>query len=122
MHDKRPRGASAKDPHFLIVPDGESGHYEGSNFDTDKRFHMLKIAQQAMQILLNENKFKTFLFLERNGKDLQGVKHQHDHVIGIQHFPDTFLEKMQVLFYQIRTPTLSNLEIRTKHYQQFDWL
>lgn len=122
LHDKWPKGASAEDPHFLIIPEGESGHYEGSKFAAEKRFQMLKIAQKAMQILLQEQKYATFLFLERNGKDLQGVKHQHDHVIGIQHFPDTFLGKIRALLRQIYTPTLPHLETRIQHYQQFDWL
>jgi hypothetical protein len=79
---------------------------------------MLKIAQQVMQVLLQETKYSTFLFLERNGKDLQGVKHQHDHVIGIQHFPETFLQKIGALLRQLYTPALSHLDTRIQHYKQ----
>jgi diadenosine tetraphosphate (Ap4A) HIT family hydrolase len=118
LHDKWPKGASAEDPHFLIVPEGESGHYEGSQFSAEKRFQMLKIAQKTMQVLLQEQKYSTFLFLERNGKDLQGVKHQHDHVIGIQHFPETLLQKISTLLRQLYTPALSHLETRIQHYKQ----
>lgn len=122
LHDKWPKGASADDPHFLIVAEGDSGHCDGSKVDEEKRFEMLKIAQKAMQILLQEQKYSTFLFLERNGEHLQGVQHKHDHVIGIQHFPATFLEKMKALLRQIFAPALSHLENRIQHYQQFEWL
>lgn len=121
LHDKWPKGAAAQDPHFLIVPKDESGHCDGSHVSQEKRFHMLKIARKLMQILLQENKFSTFLFIERNGKELQGVQHKHAHVIGIEHFPTSFLDKIKTLFRQVFAPVLSNLADRIHHYQQQDW-
>lgn len=121
LHDKWPKGASATDPHLLIVPEGDSGHCDGMQVSQDKRFNMLKIAQKAMQIFLTE-KFSTLLFLERNGKKLQGVQHKHCHVIGIKDFPNNFLDKLLVLIRQICTPALVNLKDRVQHYSRCDWL
>ena len=120
LHDNRPKGASSTDPHFLIVPKGDSGHCDGSQVSQDKRYHMLRIAQQAMLVFVKE-KYSTFLFLERNGEELQGVQHKHCHVIGIQDFPVSFLDKLRVLMRQVYTPILSNLKDRIPHYQEYDW-
>lgn len=120
LHDKWPKGRSTQDPHFLIVPEGDSGHCDGSKFSEEKRMHMLKIAQKTMQILLQEG-YSTLLFLERNGEKLQGVQHKHCHTIGIQSFPQTFFQKVKAMVHQLYTPALSDLQGRIRHYQQYDW-
>ena len=95
LHDKNPKGATKEDPHFLIVPEGDSGHCDGSQASLQKRLDMLKTAQKAMQFLQDEG-FATLLYLERNGPHLQGVKHKHTHVQGIKAFPEGFFAKLIV--------------------------
>lgn len=100
LYDKYPKGNSSSDPHFLAIPDGDAGHCEGSKISEERRFRLLTIAQSMMKILLGEQKFPTLLLLERNGEKLQGVRHKSVHVLGIEHFPSTFWERIQSLFRQ----------------------
>jgi diadenosine tetraphosphate (Ap4A) HIT family hydrolase len=118
LYDKRPKGASKDDPHFLMVPKGEGGHCDGSEVPEDKRFDMLLTVQKAMNIFLEEG-FSTLLYLERNGSQLQGVKHKHSHVQGIKEFPKSFFAKLMVLIRQIFPSALSeqDLKNRIQHYQ-----
>lgn len=111
LHDNRPRGATKDDPHLLIVPPGVNGHVDGSGVPLEQRKSMLTIAQKTMQVLLEQNKFSTFLLLERNGAQLRGVPHQHMHVIGIQQFPTTFLEKVKVICRQVWAVIASPLSV-----------
>jgi diadenosine tetraphosphate (Ap4A) HIT family hydrolase len=117
LHDNRPRGATKDDPHLLIVPSAVNGHVDGSGVPLEQRENMFKIAQKTMQVLLDQKKFSTFLFLERCGTQLRGVPHQHMHVIGIQQFPATLLEKVKVICRQVWvmiTPALSVEELKTR--------
>lgn len=117
LHDNRPRGATKDDPHLLIVPPGTNGHVDGAGVPPIQRENMFKIAQKTMQVLLEQNKFSTFLLLERNGAQLRGVPHQHMHVIGIQQFPATLLEKVKVIFRQVWVmiaPPLSVEELKAR--------
>lgn len=120
LHDNRPKGATAQDPHLLIVPKGNSGHCDGSKIPSGKRFHLFKIAQTAMKVLQGAG-YSTLLYLERNGTKLQGVQHKTGHVMGIRQFPKSLLAKLWALMRQAYPSTLSaqNLKERIRHYQQF---
>lgn len=122
LHDNRPKGATSTDPHLLIIPEGNSGHCDGSGVPVEKRFQMLKIVQKAMEIFQKLG-FRTFLYLERNGENLQGVKHKHSHVQGIQQFPRTFFAKILVLLRLLYTPALSSkaLTAAITRYQNQQW-
>lgn len=98
LYDNTPKGASKSDPHFLIVPEKEAGHIDGSSVPIEQRRHMLEIAQKVMRSLPD---FGTILYLERNGSKLRGVQHQHINIIGIQSFPKTVLEKIVALIRQL---------------------
>jgi len=121
LHDKWPKGRTVLDPHLLIIPTGDSGHCDGSQVSQDKRFHMLQTAQKVMRILLDEEHFSTLLFREFNGEKLQSVLHKHFHVIGVEHFPDTFLEKILAMMRQLYATALPDLKGRIEHYQKYDW-
>jgi hypothetical protein len=123
LHDHRPKGAEKNDPHFLIVPQGDQGHCDGSKVPISLRLSMLKCVQAAMRIYKNEKLYKTLLYLERNGEQLQGVNHKHSHVQAIREFPESLYAKFRVIMRQFFSPTLSqhNLESRIRHYQRYEW-
>jgi diadenosine tetraphosphate (Ap4A) HIT family hydrolase len=124
MHDNRPKGASVDDPHFLIIPEGNSGHCDGSRVSQKMRMDMFKIAQKAMEVLLQEKgESATLLFLERNGKELQGVQHKHEHVIGTANFPISILEKTRVFLRQLYPSSLSQstLDNKRSHFLEYGW-
>lgn len=118
LHDNRPKGAVKSDPHILIVPEGEAGHVDGSQVSVEMRVDMLSMVQEAMQAFLKEG-YTTLLYIERNGAELQGVKHKHSHAVGIEHFPESFWEKTKSLFRLAWPGALSDtdLENRIKHYR-----
>jgi hypothetical protein len=118
LYDNRPKGATKDDPHFLMVPKGDIGHFDGSEVSKCNRFEMLVTVQKAMKIFLEEG-FSTLLYLERNGSQLQGVKHKHSHVQGIKEFPKSFFAKLKVLIRQIFPSALpeQDLKNRIQHYQ-----
>lgn len=122
LHDLCPKGSASTDPHLLVVPEKEEGHYDGSQVPVQQRFHLLKVIQQAMSIFQQEG-FSTLLYEERIGSKLQGVQHIHSHAKGIAHFPQSFLEKIRTLAGLLWPSTLSSgeLEKKIEHYQKFDW-
>ncbi len=99
LFDHIPKGATRNDPHFLVVPQGNRGHVDGSLVPLNQRKDMLEIAQKVMRSL--PPLFETLLYLERNGAQLRGVQHRHIHVIGIQSFPKTLLQKIVALVRQL---------------------
>jgi hypothetical protein len=118
LHDNRPKGAVKSDPHILIVPEGDAGHVDGAQVSVKMRVDMLSMVQEAMQAFLNEG-YTTLLYIERNGAELQGVKHKHSHAVGVKHFPESFWEKTKSLFRLVWPGALSDtdLENRIKHYR-----
>ncbi|PJD94472.1 MAG: hypothetical protein CK425_11525 [Parachlamydia sp.] len=118
LHDNRPKGAVKSDPHILIVPEDDAGHVDGAQVSVEMRVDMLSMVQEAMQAFLNEG-YTTLLYIERNGAELQGVKHKHSHAVGIKHFPESFWEKTKSLFRLAWPGALSDtdLENRIKHYR-----
>lgn len=122
LHDNRPKGPSINDPHLLIVPEGISGHKDGSSVKIEQRFHMLQTVRKAMKIFLQES-YSTLLFLERNGSQLQGVQHKHSHAMGISEFPQSFFQKICALLRLVWSSALSQDELAKKitHYQGYTW-
>ena len=122
LHDHCPKGRTQKDPHFLIVPEGGTGHSDGSQVSQKQRLHLLQTAQKAMKIL-DQEQYPTFLYLERNGSQLQGVQHKHCHVIGIKKFPESNYEKATAFMRQLWPSRLSKpeLDARIQHYSQYQW-
>jgi len=116
--DNCPKGASQSDPHILIVPEGATGHIDGSEVSIEMRTEMLQMVQQAMQVFLEEG-YTTLLYLERNGEKLQGVKHKHSHAIGIEKFPETFCAKLMSFFRLAWPAKLSETDLkdRVQHYK-----
>lgn len=98
LYDSIPKGNSKDDPHFLVVPNKEIGHVDGSRVSPDQRKEMLEITQKVMKVIDN---FKTILYLERNGSQLRGVQHQHLNIIGIQSFPHTTFQKVAAVIRQL---------------------
>lgn len=117
LHDYRSRG-NAQDAHLLIIPKGPEGHFDGSSVPYHTRFELLSIVQKTMQIFLSL-KFSTLLYLERHGKNLRSVPHQHSHVLGILNFPNHFLTKLKTLIQQLNPFVLSQqaLQQRIQNYQ-----
>ncbi len=122
LHDHCPKGRTKQDPHFLIVPQGDRAHEDGSQVSQKQRLHLFQITQKAMRVLDLEQ-YPTFLYLERNGSQLQGVQHKHSHVMGIKKFPESSYEKGIAFIRQLWPSRLSKEELNdcTLHYSQHRW-
>lgn len=113
LYDHRPKGRTKEDPHFLIVPPKEQGHLieqvevQESKL-IDQRTDMLFTMHKCANLLAQEN-FKTILFLERNGPQLQGLTHKTGHVIGVKDFPTTWPAKI-LTFFRLLCPSLLSAE------------
>jgi hypothetical protein len=121
LYDNRPRGATAKDPHLLIIPEGESGHADGSKVPVVQRQEMLAIAQKAMINLSKKMDCSTAIFVERNGEKLRGVHHKSIHLIGIKKFPNTFWEKICAFARQCFASKCHNLSEIIKSLESYNW-
>lgn len=113
LHDNRPKGAVKSDPHILIIPEGDTGHVDGSSVPQEQRLDMLKEVQKAMKIFA-EKGCKTLLYIERNGAKLQGVHHKHSHATGIKQFPETFYEKCVAFIRLAWAGRLSETEMKNR--------
>lgn len=92
------------DIHLLSLFSGYKGHVDGSFVPIVQRARLFFLnASIANRILsknhdedTNQSKFKEMILLERNGKKLRGVDHQHFHLEFIQKFPKTLIEKIRI--------------------------
>lgn len=122
LQDRSPRVVQEGDAHFLIVPQGSSGHQDGSQVSIQQRTDLLILIQQTMNNFV-EKQFKTLIFLERNGPQLRSVPHKHEHLHGVQEFPKTFWGKVKLLWNQIMVTKLTSDELseRIATYQDYQW-
>lgn len=121
LHDNRPKGVSITDPHLLIIPSKKAGHIYSPGETQIQRFQMLLIAQVAMRIFLEQEKYPILLYLKRDGKELQGVQHCHSHVQGIRDYPINFFDLVYAFWRQLFPSALSiqEIEAKTSHYRTY---
>lgn len=113
LYDYRPIG----DPHFLIIPDAETGHRDPFSSSSEQRLDVLRIAQKQMSKIANQN--SETVYMERLGKDLRSVDHFHGHVIRVKNVEDSCCGKWSLFFKALFPSYLSDsdLEKAIKYYK-----